>query len=457
MTELGREARLTSGGAGRANRPNGLSKPPVWRVSVPVTLVNVVTNHPFLPLRHRAVRLLWGAAVVSDIGTWVQLIVVGSLVAARTGSAIQTGLVALATFTPQALASPVGGLLADRFDRRRVFAWSLVVQALVTAVLAVSLGVGIRTPAVLILLILLASAAGALGAPAYAAMLPDLVPPEEFLAMASLGVYSWNSGRIVGPMLGTALMLTVGPAWTIGFNAASFVVLAVAVTLVRRAFPAAHTDGTIVDRLVGGWRTARFTPGCWHGIALLVLFNLTIVPFMGLIPIYARLEYGGGTGLAGLVASAQGIGAIIGGVTVTVLAHRHPRSLLIGRLIMASALGLGLYAAAPSAVWVVCASALLGGSAAGLYIASSTIVQRDSPAGSRGRVMSIMQSAQGVSYGIGLVFIGSIGDATNLHLAFGVGAGLLLAGFGILTLRSRHWRSAVDGRDGGRRPTIALA
>jgi MFS family permease len=403
------------------------------------------------------VRLLWGAAVVSDIGTWVQLIVVGSLVAASTGSAIQTGLVALATFTPQALASPVGGLLADRFDRRKVFATALVMQAMVTVVLAVTLGVGIRTPAVLIVLILLASAAGALGAPAYSAMLPDLVPPEELLAMASLGVYSWNSGRIIGPLLGTALALTVGPAWTIAFNAASFVVLAVAVTLVRRAFPAARSDGTILDRFVGGLRSARFTPGCWHGIALLVLFNLTIVPFMGLIPIYARSEYGGGTGLAGMVASAQGLGAIIGGVTVTVLAHRHPRSLLVGRLIVMSAVGLALYAAAPNAVWVVCASALLGGAAAALYISSSTIVQRDSPADSRGRVMSIMQSAQGVSYGIGLLFIGSIGDATNLHLAFTVGAVLLLAGFGLLTLRSRHWRAAVDGHEPGRRPAVAMA
>jgi MFS family permease len=416
-----------------------------------------VTNHPFLPLRHREVRLLWGAAVVSDVGTWVQLIVVGSLVAASTGSAIQTGLVALATFTPQAIASPVGGLLADRFDRRKVFAAALMVQALVTAALAVTLGLGIRTPAALILLILLASAAGATGAPAYAAMLPDLVPPDEFLAMVSLGVYSWNSGRIIGPLLGTALVLTIGPAWTIGFNAASFVVLAAAVALVRRSFRPARSNGTILDRLMGGFRTARSTPGCWHGIALLVLFQMTIVPFMGLIPIYARAEYGGGTGLAGMIASAQGVGAIIGGVIITVIAHRHPRSVVVGRLIVLGALGLGLYASAPNATWVVCASAFLGGAAAGLYISASTIVQRDSPAASRGRVMSIMQAAQGVSYGIGLLFIGSIGDATNLHLAFGVGAVLLMAGFGLITLRSRHWRAAVDGQEAGRRPTVALA
>ena len=413
-----------------------------------------MTNHPFLPLRHRAVRLLWGAAVVSDIGTWVQLIVVGSLVAANTGSAIQTGLVALATFAPQSIASPVGGLLADRFDRRKVFATALMVQALVTTALAVTLGMGVRSPGVLIVLILLASAAGATGAPSYAAMLPDLVPSEELMAMVSLGVYSWNSGRIIGPLLGTALVLVAGPAWTIGFNAASFVVLAVAVSLVRRTFQPTRTDGTIFDRLVGGWRTLRSTTGCFHGVALLVLYNLTIVPFIGLIPIYLRAEYGGGTGMAGTVASAQGAGAIIGGVIVSVLAHRHPRSFLIGRLIVMLALALGMYAVAPNAIWVVAASALLGGAGAGFFIASSAIIQRDAPAVSRGRVMSIMQAAMGISYGVGLLFIGSIGDATNLHLAFGVGAILLLVGFGLLTLRSRHWRTAVDG---GRRSSVAMA
>ena len=413
-----------------------------------------MTNHPFLPLRHRAVRLLWGAAVVSDIGTWVQLIVVGSLVAAHTGSAVQTGLVALATFAPQSIASPVGGLLADRYDRRKVFAAALMVQAVVTTALAVALGFGVREPAALVVLILLASAAGAIGAPSYAAMQPDLVPPEELMAMVSLGVYSWNSGRIIGPLLGTALVLLVGPAWTIGFNAISFVVLAVAVTLVRRSFRPTRSDGTILDRLSGGWRTLRSTPGCFHGVALLVLYNLTIVPFIGLIPIYLRASYGGGTGMAGAVASAQGVGAIVGGIIVAMLAHRHPRSLLIGRLIVMLALSLGLYAIAPNAAWVVVASALLGGAGAGFFIASSAIIQRDAPAASRGRVMSIMQAAMGVSYGVGLLFIGSIGDATNLHLAFGVGAVLLLVGFGLLTLRSRHWRTAVDG---GRRPAVAMA
>ena len=393
--------------------------------------------------------MLWGAAVVSDAGTWVQLIVVGSLIAAGTGSAIQTGLVALATFMPQGIASPVGGLLADKFDRRRVFAAALLGQAVFTTALAIVLGMGVRSPGVLTLLILLSSAAGAVGAPSYSAMLPDLVPPEELMAMVSLGVYSWNSGRIIGPLLGTALSLTVGPAWTVGFNAFSFMVMAAAVVLVRRAFrpSAAGGDGGVLERLVGGWRTLRATPGCWHGVALLVLFNLTVVPFMGLIPIYAKAEFGGGTGLAGAVASAQGVGAIFGGITITMLAAHYRRSFLVGRLVWVLAMALGAYAVAPSPVWLVASGVVLGAASASMFISTSSIIQRDAPDASRGRVMSIMQASMGVSYGIGLLFIGSIGDLVNLRVAYGVGAVLLVVAFGLLTLRSRHWQAAFDGTE----------
>ena len=407
-----------------------------------------MSNHPFVPLRHREVRLLWSAAVISDIGTWVQLIVVGSLVAAHTGSAVQTGLVALATFMPQGIASPVGGLLADRYDRRKVFAWALLAQAAATSGLAVALGMGVRTPAVLTAFILVASAAGATGAPSYAAMQPDLVPPEELMAMVSLGVYSWNSGRIVGPILGTLLALWVGPAWTVGFNAATFVVMAVAVTFVRRPFLPhgdADPDGSIRVRLVGGWRALRATPGCFHGVALLVLFNLTIVPFMGLIPIYVRAAYGGGTGMAGTVASAQGIGAIVGGIVVTVLAARYSRSTVMSWLVFVLPAMLVAYAIAPSVSWLIPASFVLGGCSSSMFISASAIVQRDAPPASRGRIVSIMQAAMGVCYGIGLLVIGTIGDLTNLHIAFAVGAGLMLIGFGAFTLRSRHWRRAIDG------------
>jgi MFS family permease len=406
-----------------------------------------VSKHPFRPLRHRAVRLLWGAAVISDIGTWVQLVVVGSLVAAETGSALRTGLVALATFMPQGIASPVGGLLADKFDRRKVFASALVLQAAMTSVLAVVLGLGVRTPSVLTLLILLGSASGALGAPSYSAMQPDLVPPEELMAMVSLGIYSWNSGRVVGPLLGTLLALSAGPAWTIAFNAATFVVMAVAVASLRRPFIPLAQDGTVTERLRDGWRALRSTPGCWHGFTLSVSFNFTVVPFIGLIPIYARLAFHGGTGLSGVFSSAQGLGAISGGIIVTLIATRVPRSRILAWLVCAAVVMLVVYALAPvAAVGAVCCG-ILGGLTASTFISMTSVVQRDAPHSERGRVMSIMQAGSGGFYGLGLLFTGMLGDIFSLRVAFVTGALLYLTGFVVITRSSRHWRRAVDGAE----------
>lgn len=397
-------------------------------------------------------RWLLGASVVSDIGTWVQLIVVGSLVAADTGSAVQTGLVALATFMPQGIAAPVGGLLADRFDRRKVFASALLGQAIVTTALAMVLGLGVRSPLVLTLLILLGSAAGSLGSPSSAAMQPDLVPPDELMAMISLGVYSWNGGRIIGPLLGSVLVIAFGPAWTIGFNALSFVVMAAAVAMLRRPFlPHGAADGddsaesSVRQRLAIGLRTVRAIPGCLHGVVMLVLFNLTLVPFMGLIPIYTKAEYDGGTSMAGAVASAQGFGAIVGGVLVTWLATRHRRSTLIEGTQFLMAGSLLAYAWAPSVGSLVVCAAVLGGCVAAMFIMAVSIIQRDAPPAGRGRVMSVMQAAMGISYGVGLLFVGTLGDLINLHVAFTVGAALTLVDFALLARRSRNWRVAVDG------------
>ncbi|MEZ5378217.1 MAG: MFS transporter [Acidimicrobiales bacterium] len=402
-------------------------------------------SHPFVPLRHRSVRLLWGAAVISDIGTWVQLIVVGSLVAADTGSALKTGLVALATFMPQGIASPVGGLLADRFDRRKVFASALTAQAVITSVLAVVLGTGVRNPIVLTALILLASASGATGAPSYAAMQPDLVPPEELMQMVSLGVYSWNSGRVVGPIIGSLLVLAVGPAWTISFNAFSFLVMAVAVLALRQPFQPRGDGGTIRSRLATGARALRGTPGCWHALRMLALVNTMMVPFMGLIPIYVQRGYGGSTQMVGIVASAQGIGAIAGGIVISILAQRHPRSTLVVGSVSAASSMLLAYALAPNLGLVVVAIFFLGGTWSCLFISLSAVIQRDAPPDSRGRVMSLMQATFGITYGFGLLGIGVLGDLTDLHIAFSTGAVIAIVGFVAITRRAPEWRAAING------------
>ena len=403
--------------------------------------------------------LVWGSGLLSDVGTWVQLIVVGSLVAKSTGSALYTGLTALALLTPQGVCAPIGGLLADRYDRRRVFAWALCLQGAATAVLAVVLGAGVRQPLILSAIIVVSSTGGALGQPAFQAMLPDLVPPEELMAMIALSIYSWNGGRIIGPVLGTVLVAAVGPAWTVGFNAMSFVVMAIAVSLLRRAFmpPADDAADGVAERFRAGMRAVRRVPGCRLGTYIIIILNFAIAPFVGLIPIYARAIFHGGTGLAGLLSALQGVGAIAGGLFFTVLVGRHGRGQMVMAALTWAIAAYGLYALAPTAVVAGVAVVALGAGSASIFTACLSVVQRDAPAAERGRILSIMQAASGFCYGLGVLWISVLGDWLDLRVAFVVAtvvSVLLVVGF---VYSAPDWRAVIDDsvRHDGTEPALA--
>ena len=405
-----------------------------------------MTGHPFRPLRRRAVRLVWAAGVISDIGTWVQLVVVGSLIAHDTGSALLTGLTALATFMPQGLAAPIGGLLADRYDRARVFIGGLIGQALFTGVLAALIAHGQRQPLVLIGAILCSSMCGSMGAPGYSAMLPDMVPPDELIAMVSLGIYSWNSGRIVGPLIGTLLNAAFGPAWTVAANAATFAALALAVGALRRPFRPPGTEATGVrERLTEGLTAARQVPGCRLAVAMIVTLNLCVGPFMGLLPIYSHSVFHRGVGLSGLFASVQGIGAIVGSLTFTAISASMGVSRPLRVVGLLLVFGYGLFALAPVPVVACVAVVCLGAGVSSLFVSGMGLLQRDAPTATRARVLSLAQAAMGFSYGIGILWIGALGDGVGLRWAFGAAATVTACLGWLLTQRFPNWRATIDG------------
>jgi MFS family permease len=399
-----------------------------------------------VPLRRRSVRWVWSAGVVSDVGTWVQLIVVGSLIARNTGSALQTSLVAVATFLPQGIAAPLGGVLADRVDRRKIFAVCLVGQCVFTTVLGILIVLGHTGAALLSSVIFLQSCMGNVGGPAYSAMLPSMVPKEELLPMVSLGIASWNSGRVLGPLLGTLLDKAFGASGAVLANAATFAVLAAVIVALRRPFPPGEraADSTLVGEFRDGWRA--FAHGR-HGKFLflsMVAVSLTITPFMGLIPIVARKFYRGGTGTAGLFSSAQGTGALIGITIMGLLVARFGRSLILRWSIPIMVSAYVIYMVASGTVVAVAMLAVMGASAALWFSTVQATVQRDAPAERRGRVLSLTQASFGISYGVGLVVIGKLGDVFGLR-PVSIGAAVFgLVATVALQVRFAAWRKLID-------------
>ena len=415
------------------------------------------------PLRSRNFALIWSAALVSNVGSWMQTVALGVLVFARTDQPGWTGLVAAAAFIPIGLLAPVGGALADRLDRRRWLIVTTLAEMTFATVLAVLAGSGHDPPAVLVVLAFLGGAAGAIGFPAYQAMVPDLVPTEDLLGAVSLSSAQFNLGRVIGPALAGLALLSHNYGLVFGINAASFGATVVALVLVRLPKPVApHDDVGLMARLVAGARAAAGEPGCRAAIQLIAVVALLASPFIALVPaMSAVLDRGSVSTQVGtaVLVTAQGIGAVAGALVLPTLAERVGRRAMLQSALFALPVLLVLYGLAPS-LWLSAVAFLAVGAG---YIAVlsglNTVVQLRAPAAVRGRVLSIYMMGLGIVYPIGAVVQGGIANHTGVRTVTVVGAVAMLAVMaGVAALRPAVFTSLGDpgpapvGRDVPLRP-----
>jgi MFS family permease len=414
------------------------------------------------PLRSRNFALIWSAALVSNVGTWMQTVALGVLVFARTDQPGWTGLVAAASFIPIGLLAPLGGALADRLDRRRWLIATTLAEMAFAAVLAVLAATGHDPPAVLVILAFLGGAAGAIGFPAFQAMVPDLVPTDDLFGAVSLSSAQFNLGRVIGPALAGLVLLTHNYGLVFGINAASFAAVVVALGLVRLPKPViAPTAVGIGTRLVAGARAAATEPGCRAAIQLIAIVALLASPFIALVPaMSAVLDRGGVSTQVGtaILVTAQGVGAVAGALVLPTLAERvGRRAMLTGALFLVPVL-LVLYGLAPS-LWTAAVAFLAVGAG---YIAVlsglNTVVQLRAPVEARGRVLSIYMMGLGIVYPIGAVLQGGIANHIGVRKVTVAGAMAMAAVLVVIAL-ARPAVFAALGDPGERRsgrPDVVL-
>ena len=151
------------------------------------------------PFGIRSFRYQWPADLATSWAFEMETLVMSWYVLTETNSVLLLTLYASLQYIGTLLA-PLFGVAGDRIGRSTVLCAARASYTLLAAVLTA--------------LILLPSVMGAMGQPAYSAMLPDLVPPDELMAILSLGIFSWNSGRVVGPIVASLMAVALGPAWT---------------------------------------------------------------------------------------------------------------------------------------------------------------------------------------------------------------------------------------------------
>jgi MFS family permease len=392
------------------------------------------------PLRRRSYALVWSAALVSNVGSWMQTIAVGVLVTARTGRSGWTGLVAAAAFLPIGLLSPIGGALADRVDRRRWLITTTVGETAFATGLAVAVGLGHAGPGLVTVLVFGGGAMAAIGFPAYQAMLPDLVPPEELLAAVSLSSAQFNLGRVIGPALAGVVIAGAGYAWAFAVNAASFVAVILALLAVRLP-PVRPTErAPLRQRLVEGARATAAEPGCRLAVGMIAVVAVTASPFIALVPAVAvKLFHSGPRGTAVLV-TAQGVGAVLGALALAPLAERLGRRRVLAGALFGVCAAMAGYAVAPTLALSALAIVALGGFYICVLSGLNTTIQLRAPVEVRGRVLGIYMMALGVLYPVGAIAQGWVADRVGLRVVTLGGAAVLAV---VVAGRQPRMRSAL--------------
>jgi MFS family permease len=382
----------------------------------------------FRPLRNRQFALVWSAALVSNIGSWMQTIAVGVLVTELTHKAGWAGLVAAAAFLPIGVLSPIGGALADRVERRRFLILTTIGETAFATGLAIAYATGHATPIIVAAMAFGGGAMAALGFPCYQAMLPDLVGKDELLAAMSLSAAQFNFGRVIGPALAGLVIKFGGYSWAFGINAASFGATIVALTLIRVQSPMATGGGTLWQRIVDGVRIAKAEVGCRTVLTIGAVMAICASPFIALIPAVSKLIFRGGSGTTALFVTAQGVGAVCGALAMSPLAERFGRQRMLVTNIGLLPLALVLYGIAPNTPFATAALVLVGATYISVFSGLAVVLQLRAPAEYRGRVLSLWFVVVGVVYPIGAVIQGRIGDAVGLRWVTAGGALLMAAG-----------------------------
>jgi MFS family permease len=393
---------------------------------------------PRSPLRRREFRLYFAGNLTSNIGNWINNVVLAVYMFELTHSSLWVGVVGLGLGAPVLAFALPAGVLADRYDRLRLMRAAQAGACALAALLTVLVATGSADRYVIAAVALGFGAATAFAIPTLQSLIPILVPPEELPDALRMNGLTFNIARVLGPVLAAATLASLGAVWAFALNAVSFVPLIVALTLIRRPpFPRAATGepGPIREGIRYAWRHLRTRAL----LLAVVAVGVTLDPITTLSPALAQ-GYGIARGGAGWIVASWGGGAVL----TLVLGRRAIRAVTehglvwLGLLVLAA--GMAALGAAPSFAVAVPAGLLTGAGYIVTMMASSTMIQRDVPESLRGRVSALWTLAF-----LGPRFFASVADGA---LADAVGARVATASFAIVALVAAAFMRRVEAVKG---------
>ena len=378
-------------------------------------------------LTYRDFRILWFGAFTSTIGTWMQRVAQSWLVLTITGtsSAFFLGLDAFLGELPVLLFTLIGGVVADRRDRRQLLLASQYVQMAAAFTLAALVYFDLIRIWHVLLLSVATGMAQAFGGPAYQSLLPSLVGKEHVPNAIAFNSIQFNLARVIGPLIAGAALATLGMAACFGLNGVSFLAVIAAILSLRIRHVPVTTTTRMHQELKGGFAFVRANPGlvglCVLGFATTFLGN----PLLTFLPVFTRDVFAGGVNEYTYLMAAAGGGAVTGALVVA----WRGRFGQMGRTVLVVQIAFGLLIvvfALLRVFWINAITLFAAGACMVMVFATlSSLVQLNAPNEMRGRVMSIYMVAFRGGMPLGSLAAGWIANTTSAPAVLMVNGALL--------------------------------
>src|SRR5262249_23860235 len=415
------------------------------------------------PFRHRAFAILWVATVVSNIGTWMQSAAGGWLMTGLDPDPLIVALVQVASTLPMFLFALPAGALADILDRRRLLIAVQVVLTVLTAGFAVVVGAGRVTPLSLLAFTFLFGVGAALIAPAWQAIVPQLVPREDLAPAVALNSVGINISRAVGPALAGIIIGVAGLAAPFWVNAVSNLDVIGALiwwnpaTVEAKRLPGEHFRSAIRT----GLRHAANNPHLRATMLRATGFFMSASAYCALLPLVAREQIRSGPQLYGILLGAIGAGAVAGAFTLPALTGRFGAARLVALATAGTAVAMVLFGLARDPTTGLIASVVAGLSWIAVLATLNVSAQLALPAWVRGRGLAVFALVMFGSLSAGSALWGQVAGRLGLPAAHVIAAAALVlaipllwrwklqTGAGVDMSPSLHWPAPVLQGDVG--------
>jgi predicted MFS family arabinose efflux permease len=347
----------------------------------------------FKAFQYRDFRLMWFGACTSSIGTWMQIVAQGWLIYRLSHSAFLLALDQFLAGIPIFLLSLIGGVVADRTERRKILLISQYIQMACAGVLTTLVATEVVRVWQILSLSFVAGVAQSFGGPAYQALIPTLVDREDMPNAIALNSIQFNLAVTVGPALAGITLARLGEKWCFGLNALSFLAPVVSLLIISARFVPETTKESMFNSLKQGIHFLRQQGSMEALIVLAFCMTALSMPMRTYIPVFVKDIFQRGPETYGNLLSLMGVGSICGSLAVAGLGNIRNKGRFALSMLICLGLGISGFALSRFLTLSYVMLVVVGASMMAVFATVTSLVQLITTNEMRGRVMSVYNCA----------------------------------------------------------------